>query len=45
MKHFYIKKIMMKLTGDGDDGDKEKKNPLSVPSKAFKLFLKGKSIV
>jgi hypothetical protein len=37
----YIKKIRAKITGDVD----EKKNPLSIPSKAFKLFLKGKSIV
>jgi hypothetical protein len=40
-----IKKIQMKITGDVDGGDKEKKKPLSIPSQAFKLFLEGKSIV
>ena len=37
----YIKKVRAKITGDVD----EKKNPLSVPSKAFRLFLKGRFIV
>jgi hypothetical protein len=37
----YIKTVRAKITGDVD----EKKNPLSIPSKAFKMFLKGRSIV
>jgi hypothetical protein len=36
----YIKKVRAKITEDVDD----KKNPLSVPSKDFRLFLKGRSI-
>ena len=39
----YIKKTKAKITGEVDE--KEKKNPLSIPSRAFKLFLKGRSIV
>ncbi len=44
---FEIKKIRMKLTGDVSEEHQEdqKKKPLSIPSKAFKLFLEGKSIV
>jgi hypothetical protein len=41
----YIKKIRAKITGEVDKDEKEKKNPLSIPSRAFKLFLKGRSIV
>src|SRR5919112_5420320 len=41
----YIKKTKAKITGEDYEDEKEKKNPLSVPSRAFKLFLKGKSIV
>src|SRR5919112_5438042 len=39
----YIKKTRAKLTGEVDED--EKKNPLSIPSRAFKLFLRGRSIV
>jgi hypothetical protein len=39
----YIKRIRMKLTGEVDKD--EKKNPLSIPSRAFNLFLRGRSIV
>ena len=41
----YIKKTKAKITGEVDKDEKEKKNPLSIPSRAFKLFLKGRSIV
>ena len=37
----YIKKIRAKITGEVN----EKKNPLSIPSKAFNLFLEGRSII
>ena len=39
----FIKKTKEKITGEGDE-DKKKKT-LSIPSRAFKLFLKGRSIV
>jgi hypothetical protein len=39
----FIKKIRSKITGDFDKD--EKKNPLSIQSRAFKLFLSGRSIV
>src|SRR5919107_1503051 len=39
----FIKKTKEKITGEGDE-DKKKKT-LSVPSRAFKLFLRGRSIV
>lgn len=39
-----IKKARNKLTGEVNEEPK-RKNPLSIPSKAFKLFLKGRSIV
>ncbi|MDP9015708.1 MAG: hypothetical protein M3M87_02980, partial [Thermoproteota archaeon] len=43
----YIKKIRMKLTGDANEEkeDGQKKKPSSSQSHAFKLFLRGKSIV
>jgi hypothetical protein len=41
-----IRRIRDKITGDSDrDGDDEEKKPLSSPSRAFKLFLDGKSLV
>ncbi len=39
-----IKKIRNKLTGEVNEDDK-KKNPLSIASQAFRLFLTGKSII
>lgn len=41
----YIKKIRAKLIGELNKDDKEKKKTLSVPSRAFKLFSVGKTIV
>jgi hypothetical protein len=39
----YIKKVRAKITGEVDKD--EKKKTLSIPSRAFKLFSKGRSIV
>jgi hypothetical protein len=41
----YIKRIRAKITGEGNEDEKEKKKTLSIPSRAFKLFLEGKSVV
>ena len=41
----YIKRIKAKITGEGNEDEKEKRKTLSIPSKAFRLFLRGRSIV
>lgn len=43
----FVKKVRAKLTGEVNEslGDGSKSKPLSFPSKAFELFLEGKSIV
>jgi hypothetical protein len=41
----YIKTVRRKLTGEENEEEVQKKKPMSISSQAFKLFLKGKSVV